>query len=302
MNDTPPLWPSLAIIAAAILWGLYWIPMRELQALGIDKAWPSFVLNGSVVLVLLPGAIFYWRRFRAAWGSLALSGLLIGAGLSLYGISLNLTEVVRAVLLFYLTPAWSTVIGLIWLGERLTLRRVGALLFGFAGLLVVLKADVGVPLPQSLGDWLALAAGFAWSLGSARIFVGKDIGTFETAFSFALGTVIVTGVMILLFPPETLGAVPSMSAIADGWWILALGVLVLMLPIFFLTVWGTKHLTPATVGILLLGDIVVAILSAAILLTDEPFGTREIIGTILIAGAGLIEALPRRPSPAKMQM
>jgi drug/metabolite transporter (DMT)-like permease len=291
------LWPSLAIVVASALWGLYWIPMRELDAVGIEKAWPSLVLNGAVVLVLLPIAVFRWRKFLIDPKNLLLSGASIGFALSLYGVSLNLTEVVRATLLFYLSPAWSTAIGLVWLGERLTARRVGALVLGFAGLMVVLEADQGLPIPRNLGDWMAIVSGMAWSVGSANIFVGRKNETFETGMMFAVGTAAATGVLIAVFGPSTLGAMPSPEALFQGLPVLGVAIFVLMMPILFLTVWGAKRLPPATVGILLLGEIVVAVVSAALLL-DEPFGARQVIGAVLIAGAGVLEVLPRRRRPA----
>ncbi|MBO6837954.1 MAG: hypothetical protein JJ881_17450, partial [Alphaproteobacteria bacterium] len=55
MSDRPapppsaPLMPSLAILLSSVLWGLYWIPMRQMEAEGIEKAWPSLVLNGAVL-------------------------------------------------------------------------------------------------------------------------------------------------------------------------------------------------------------------------------------------------------------
>lgn len=293
-----PLWPSLAIVVAAVLWGLYWLPMRGMAQMGVEGAWPSLLLNGAVVLLLLPAALMRWRRFLIDPLDLALSGMLIGAALSLYGMSINFTDVVRAVLLFYLMPLWSTAIGLIWLGERLTVRRIAALIFGLAGLMVVLEADAGLPLPQNMGDWMALLSGVAWAIGSTRIFVGRKHATFEVALVFALGTVVVTGIMLLIFPPGVLGAMPTAEAVMNSAGVMAAGAFLLMIPIFFLTVWGAKRLSPTTVGILLLGDVVVAVISAAILIETEPFGTREILGTALVLAAGVMEVLPRRRAKA----
>ena len=52
--------------------------------------------------------------------------------------ALILTEVVRALLLFYLTPLWSTLLGIFFLGERLTVNRFLGLLLAFVGLAIVL--------------------------------------------------------------------------------------------------------------------------------------------------------------------
>jgi len=285
--------PSLAVAVAAVLWGIYWLPMRYLEAGGIEKAWPSLILTSAVVAVLLPGLIRRGQFAQHFWG-LLISGLIAGGAISLYGVSLNLTDVVRAVLLFYLMPIWGTIIGLIWLGEKLTIRRIAALVFGFAGMMIVLRADEGLPLPRNLGDWMALISGVAWAIGTARIFVARGIGTYETSFFVAFGAAVVTGVGILVLPMDLMGAVPTAAALQGELPLIAVSALFLMIPMLVLTLWGAQRLPPATVGILLLVELVVAVISAAILIEEEPFGTRELIGTILIAGAGIIESLPSR--------
>lgn len=302
MSNSPasdsPFLPSIAIVVTSILWGIYWIPMREMQVFGAEKAWPSLILNGAVFMILLPVALWRLQRFLSDARDLLISGLVMGTALTLYGTSLNLTDVVRATLLFYLSPAWSTIIGLIWLGERLTLRRVGALVLGFAGLLVVLKAETGFPWPEGLGDWVAILAGMAWSVGSARIFVNRKSASFELSFAFVLGTVLSSAFLVAVFPAAIMGGVPSFDPSQGKVVWVVLGACAVLIPIYILTIWGAKRLPPATVGILLLGEIVVAVLSAAILLPEEPFGWREGSGALLIAGAGVMEVLPRRRQTA----
>jgi drug/metabolite transporter (DMT)-like permease len=58
----------------------------------------------------------------------------------------------------------------------------------------------------------------------------------------------------------------------------------------FLTIWPATVLTPARLGLLLMSDIVVGVISAA-LWSGEPFGWREGIGTMMIVGAGFVEVL-----------
>ena len=66
-------------------------------------------------------------------------------------------------------------------------------------------------------------------------------------------------------------------------------VLVLIIPGFYAIAWGVPLLNPGTVGVLFMTEISVGAISAA-LLTDEPFGMREILGVGLITAAGLTEA------------
>ena len=73
-------------------------------------------------------------------------------------------HVARVILLFYLTPVWSTLLARVMLGEPITRRRMLTLLFGLSGLLVILDTEQANPLPRNVGEWLGLAAGFAWGL------------------------------------------------------------------------------------------------------------------------------------------
>jgi drug/metabolite transporter (DMT)-like permease len=72
-------------------------------------------------------------------------------------------------------------------------------------------------------------------------------------------------------------------ATALVWWFAS----VLML------LWATQRLEPARVGILLMSEVIVGVISAA-LLAGEPFGWPEALGGLMVVTAGLIEVWPTR--------
>ena len=61
-----------------------------------------------------------------------------------------------------------------------------------------------------------------------------------------------------------------------------------VLPMLVLTIWPASLLSPGRVGLLLMGDVVVGVVSAA-LFAGEPFGLREALGALLIIAAGAVE-------------
>ncbi|MEO1533083.1 MAG: DMT family transporter [Pseudomonadota bacterium] len=287
----PPslLVPSIGLVIGGALWGLIWWPLRALGDFGLEGGWPSAAMFAGTIALLLPVMLWRWRRLAADWQSLVLSGACLGAAFSFYAISIALTEVVRAVLLFYLTPIWGTLLGLVFLGERLTTLRVVALAGGIAGLMAVLGGD-GLPLPRNAGDWLALLSGVAWAFGSFAVYRMKTLEIPEQMTAFILGSLCVSTLAILFGGTIFGGAtVPTALVEALPWAVLA-GFYVV--PVLFLTIWPTQLLTPGRVGLLLMTDVAVGVASAA-LLTDEPFGWREAIGTLLIIGAGAIAVLER---------
>ena len=62
------------------------------------------------------------------------------------------------------------------------------------------------------------------------------------------------------------------------------------LPMIFLTIWPATKLTPARVGLLLMSEVVVGLISAAAF-TGEHFGLREFFGATLIVSAAFLEVV-----------
>ena len=85
------------------------------------------------------------------------------------------------------------------------------------------------------------------------------------------------------------GGMPGIEELQKGWyWILMIAVG--MLPITYLTIWPATVLSPGRVGVLLMVEVLVGVGSAA-LLSDETFGLREMIGSLLIVSAGVVEVV-----------
>jgi len=290
------LLPSLGIAFSAALWGLFWIPVRAIEEAGVSVQWTGPVLFASVTLIFLPVVLMRWRILRLAGRGLILTGLLSGGAFAFYAVSFNMTDVVHALLLFYLSPIWSTLLGLTLLGEKLNINRVAALILGLSGLAVVLGDGVSFPWPRQMGDWFALASGLCWSFASVRLFQGGATFVFEKTFAFIAGAFFV-GAALAMLPLGIENAWPDMVSLKQGWiWIA--GVALFLLPATWLTIWPPTVLSPARVGILFMTEAIVGIGSAA-LLTDEPFGLQEMTGTALIMSAALVEVLRNPDSPNK---
>lgn len=288
MKVRSDLLPSLGLVFGAAVWGLYWIPVRGIEAAGVHTFWTGPVIFGATCTLILPLIIWRLPVFFAHWRRILLPGLLTGSAFALYIASLNLTEVVRAILLFYMTPLWSTLLGVLILKERLTINRVFALLLACSGLYVVLVAESGLPIPRNAGDWFALISGICWSFASVRLFQDGARQIIEKVFTFIVAALLLSLILLKLHQGDLQGS-PSATELRAGWyWILIVGAATL--PICYLTLWPATLLSPARVGMLLMAEVIVGVVSAA-LLTDEPFGLREIAGTVLILSAGVVEVM-----------
>jgi drug/metabolite transporter (DMT)-like permease len=158
------LWPALALVLNAFVWGVSWWPFRELQSHGVHPLWATaliYIVSMILLLALRPRA---WEGFK---GQPMLWLLLAAAGMTNVGFNWAVTvgDVVRVVLLFYLMPAWTVVLAWPILGERPTPAGFVRLLLALAGVFIVLGVEGAPwPVPETLADWLALAGGFSFAL------------------------------------------------------------------------------------------------------------------------------------------
>jgi len=290
-DSRPAALASVAIVTGGAMWGLYWVPVRALGDMGLAGAWPGAAIFLAAALLLTPVVVLRARSLFARWRQLALCGLFTGTAISLFTSSLGFTEIVRAILLFYLMPVWGTLLGVAFLGERLSVHRVAALALGLAGLAVVLGFGDGLPLPRGPGEWMAFVSGIAWALGSTFLYRAGEIAVPEQLVAFVLGILVATGLTLFL-GGDTFGAAPDrQTLLAIAPWALAGGLYAL--PTLFLTIWPATILTPGRIGLLLMSEVVVGVASAAFF-AGEPFGPREAIGSALIVSAGFVEVLGKR--------
>lgn len=279
---------SIGLAIGGALWGLMWLPIHAMADLGLWGAWPTVLIYGSTTVLLSPLILWRLPKLAQRWPQLVAIGLLVGAAFNCYSASLLMTDVVRALLLFYLTPVWGTLLGIIFLGERLTAGRVAAIVLGFGGLLVILGTGGGWPWPRNIGDWLALASGMFWAIGSLRLYQMGSVAVLDQMIAFLLGGLVITVLMLFFGGPTFGGPLPDgklREAIPYG-----IGFAIYFIPVLFLTIWPATILSPGRAGLILMSEVVVGVSSAA-LLAGEPFGLREVLGTLLIVAAAAIEIL-----------
>lgn len=278
--------PSAVIAGCAAFWGLYWIPLRETEALGVPPVWSVALFN--LPLIFISAAVFAWffGANRAILGRVILAGMLAGAGLALYGMGLMLTTVVRATLLFYLTPVWGTLIGMAVLGERPGLRRWIALTFGIVGLVLTIGLTPDdLNLVFGVGEAVGLISGLVWAAAATVIrhsgglpssgvvfFQFATAGSVTAIFAISMGEGPMTGEMISL---------------AANWYLI-IGAAIMLITIYaiFATI---GMVSPGRSGLLMMSEVVVAVFSAAILIPEEALSFWEWVGAAMIIGAGVIE-------------
>jgi drug/metabolite transporter (DMT)-like permease len=275
---------------------LFWIPLRAFERYGLGPAWATLTQFLAPFAILLPFAVIRWLRRQPTGIQQYRTGLLIGAAVALYLESLLLTDVARALILFYAMPAWGTVIEVGLMGRPFTRWRGISLLLSLSGMLIILGVGDSASLSMNLGDLMALLSGMLFAFGAMRVRQAPETSVFEQIFAFFLyGSL--AALALALLPLAALGQPPSLGELISlaPWLVLvAAGFLI---PVMWGIYWGSQHVDPGRLGILLQIEAVVGIGSAA-LFAGEPFGVRQAIGAVLVISAGLVEVIGNRKSTA----
>ena len=277
---------AIALAISAGAWGIYWLPQRILEEGGLTGGWGTIAQMIIGVILLLPIAI--WRKVKGKTTGLEipLTGFLIGGGFICYALSFLLTDVVRALILFYMTPIWTTIFEILFLKKRPGLERVLTLSLALGGLWIVFSKQTIIPLPENSGDLLALAGGALFSAGLVRLELIKTDGVFPIIFSFFFfGSIfnIVAGFLL----KEYLGPVPPIEAFVSMALFLIIISVFYFIPTGIVIFWSPSKLGAGLCSILFLSEIVVGVITSSIL-TNEPFGWREITGSTLIVVGGVL--------------
>lgn len=285
-----PWRPILALLFGATLWGLFWFPLRWLEAHGMEGLWAALLIYLGTLVVAIP---LLWRHapeLRQFPMTMAIIGLASGwCNVSFFLAVLDGT-VVRVVLLFYLSPVWSVLLGRLILGERLHARAWLHWSMGIVGALIMLAdPEIGLPIPQSTADWLALTSGMAFSLANVltRQASAVSVGG-KTAVAWA-GCVLVAVLWQLVAPVAVPMVSVSILAVAVG---LGLFGMVVMTSC---VLYGVSRLPVYQSSVIMLFELVVAAASAQ-WLTDETVTPREWFGGGLILLAAWLTARDQRRS------
>ncbi|WP_431299013.1 DMT family transporter [Tabrizicola sp. BL-A-41-H6] len=280
---------TATVFATGAFWGFYWLPVRILADAGLPGAWGTFAITLAATILLLPVVVRRWRGVsRSDLGGI-LSVAIGGAAFALYSVGFLYGRVAIIILLYFLTPVWSTLIARYVMGWETPRLRIFAIGAGLAGLALMLGAEGDLPLPTGAGEWMALVAGILWSIGTTGIAAKASLAPPEATFVFALAgclTALSLAPFLEPFPRDIAAADLGHAAVlatATGlvWWCLSVAGLL----------WATARLEPARVGIILMVEVLVGAVSAAVL-AGESLSPIELAGGALVLIGGVLEIWP----------
>ncbi len=284
--------PVLGLLFNALVFGLSWWPLREMQALGLHPSWATAFMYGFAcvcITVLRPRTWLSMAQHPTLWW------LFLGSGLTNLGFNwaVTLGDVVRVVLLFYTMPAWSVLFAWLLLDERPTRWSLLRLALALCGVALVLKTpEMDWPWPSSAMDYLALLGGASFALNNAMLKKLSYLPEADRMAGMFGGGMALTALAALAGAPSGLVVWPTDFA----WWPYALGLAVLLLASNLSLQFGAARLAASTTALVMLSEIVFATLSSVALGASE-LSTRKLLGGLLIVLAAALAAWPSRDKP-----
>ena len=278
---------SFIIVVSSCAWGLYWLPLRSIEEAGIVGSWSIVFVNACPLLILVPLLLFNLHQLKIYPKPIFFAGFMIGAAFTFYANGLVETSVIRATLLFYLSPIWSTIIGIIWLKERLTIARVSSIIIALLGLIFLLyNFDNQENKALNFGDFSSVLSGLFWALGASILKKWSKVPILSLTTVVYFSTSILS-ILLAIIVYEA--AIPSFSLIKENFVLAFTWSVIVLLPSFCIIFRISQILFPGRVGILMMSEVVVAVISAKIFLPEEQMLVLQWVGAIAILTAGLIE-------------
>jgi len=261
----------LALGLNALVWGMSWWPLRQLDMQGLHPLWTTACVFTLATLALTLISPIGWRGFKQ---HPQLGWLMVASGLTNVGFNWAVTtgDVVRVVLLFYLMPTWSLLLAWWLLKERPTRGALARLGLALLGVVWVLKTPESPwPLPQDLSDVLALLGGFCFALTNIlllRLQNASESSRMVAMFSGGSLTAVTCAVVATLagvIPDTPTWTLPLMQHASSAWAPWVVGLSLAFLVSNFALQYGAARLSAHTTAMVMMSEVVFASVSSVAL-------------------------------------
>lgn len=274
--------PVVVLLFSSTGWGLTWLPLRYFESVGLEGPLLIFIAFTSAVMFLLPIFMQQINYCKEGLHLLLLIVLFGGIANLSFQSALYYGDVVRVMILFYLLPIWSVLGGRLFLGEPIDTLRIVTLAAAIGGGFLILGGLDIFTRPPDIIDMLAIISGFAFAMNNLVFRAAQSIPVISKVAAMFIGVSVFIG-LFLVFDGEAVDMPSSQTTVLA----VLYGVAWLLL-ITFGTQWGVTHLDAGRASIIIVMELVVAVISAVIIL-DQPLSAVEMAGAGLVIVAALLE-------------
>lgn len=277
------LLPVASVLVAATLWGVFWYPLRVLEGWGLHGLWSTLLIYCGTLPVA--GIMMRGRGHELAREPVALLILVLAAGWTNTAFILAMLDgnVLRVLLLFFLSPIWATLMGWQILGERIGARAIATLAIALAGATIMLWAPGLGGVAIGAADWMALSAGLGFALTNTMVRKIQRVSIPVKTTAAWVGGIVFSGLWLVAaqIPLAPAGTVAVAGALGFG----LVGMVIMTLSVQY----GVTHMPVHRSAVIMLFELVAGAISAQ-LLADEHVPLREWIGGSLIVAAAWLSA------------
>lgn len=287
------------LLFGAFCWGIIWYPYRLMAEAGVSGVASSFYTY--CIAMLLAGTYFskhlarHWRELFKQPQNVVWIGLIAGWTNLSYVLAVIDGEVMRVMLLFYLSPLWTLLLARFWLKEPITKIGFISISIALVGAYIMLAGpfsavESSLPIPRNAAEWLALSAGIGFSLTNVITRKSSHLNLLQKSFAVWVG-VIAVAVLSAPFLVNYYGQnFVTPSFFSPNHWVVMVVIALLLIAATMLVQFGVTQLTAIRASVLFLFELVVAAI-ASYYLAHEAMTLNEWLGGLLIIAAALTAAL-----------
>ena len=269
--------PILSLLFGAFVWGIIWYPYRLMAQAGVSGIYSSFYVFILTLAIALPYFFVTKKNISVLSKDFWILSLVAGYTNISYVLAVIDGEVVRVMLLFYLSPAWTIFLSHFMLNENTQKRHYLAAFISLFGAFVMLWQPNYFIHLDSRSDWLALSSGIGFAMTNVMTRKHQHMTINQKALAIWLGVIIVA-IICMMLDNKTM---PSLDFFRPSDALIAV---VIALCLFFSTLlvqFGVSKIKAVEASSFFLFEIVVAAISSY-LLVGETISVKEWLGGIMI--------------------
>lgn len=266
-------WAAVWIVLAGCFWGSMGVFVRALTGYGFSTLQIAALRLCVAFLVLLAGVAIVRPallkfRLRDLLVLAPLGAVSIGAMSVLYFTTIQLSSLATAAILLYLSPVAVTVMSALFLRERITPKKVIAMLMAVCGCALVAGITGGAQIGFTA---LLTGIGSAVTYGSYSILGAKALEKYHpftvTTVAFGVAAVLL---LALCKPTELIAILAAAEQPLTLWgWIIATGVATAVIPFTLYTI-GLRDTEASKAAVLACSEPVAATLFGLAVFREQP--------------------------------
>jgi drug/metabolite transporter (DMT)-like permease len=270
------------LFTSSIGWGFTWLPIKTLNSMGLDSLHLILIAFSSGAILLSPwffSQYILWKKHIFFIIMIALAG---GFANTAFQSALFYGDVIRVMILFYLLPVWSVLGGRLLLNEKIDLLRMITVLLCLSGAFIIL--DVWHSSWHDI-DWidlLAIASGIGFAATNILFRFTQEIPVMSKVSSIFIGSSLIIAVFLLVFPTSALlpdNSVLLAAVLYGAFWLTLITIG---------TQWGVTQMEAGRSSIIIVMELVVAVISVA-LISNAELHFYEVSGGLMVISAALLE-------------